>query len=109
MSPFEVSKFQNLASPVGICTRAGKTILIVEDDELNVRLFNDLLQAHGYCPLQINDGREAIALMSEHKPYLILMDINLSKVSGLEIIRKIKRDETLEHMPVIAITTFAMS
>ncbi len=86
----------------------GKKILIVEDDELNMRLFNDLLQAHGYNTLQTADGREAIALTLEHKPDLILMDINLSKISGLEVTRQIKSNKTLRHVPVIAVTAFAM-
>lgn len=86
----------------------GKTILIVEDNELNMKLFNDLLQAHGYNTLQSKDGLEAIALTLEHKPDLILMDISLPKISGLEIIRQIKSNETLRHVPVIAVTAFAM-
>ncbi len=85
-----------------------KTILIVEDNELNMKLFNDLLQAHGYDTLQTKDGREVIALTEEHKPDLILMDIQLPKISGLEITRQIKDNDDLKDIPVIAVTAFAM-
>src|SRR5262249_60912941 len=62
-----------------------KTILIVEDNELNMKLFHDLLDAHGYKTLQTRNGREALALAREHRPDLILMDIQLPEVSGLEV------------------------
>ena len=84
-----------------------KTILIVEDDELNMRLFNDLLQAHGYDTLQTGDGWDAIALTKEHKPDLILMDIQLPTINGLEVAREIKSDEGLTDIPIIAVTAFA--
>ena len=64
-----------------------KTILIIEDNELNMKLFNDLLQAHGYETLQTKDGREAMEMTEEYHPDLILMDIQLPKISGLEITR----------------------
>jgi len=85
-----------------------KTILIVEDNELNMKLFNDLLQAHGYLTLQTKDGTEAVALTEKHHPDLILMDIQLPKISGLEITKMIKEKEDLKHIPVIAVTAFAM-
>ena len=85
-----------------------KTILIVEDNELNMKLFNDLLQAHGYDTLQTKDGREAVSLIEAHRPDLILMDIQLPKISGLEITRQIKEQDALKHIPVIAVTAFAM-
>ena len=85
----------------------GKTILIVEDNELNMKLFNDLLQAHGYH-MQTIDGREAIVLTVEHKPDLILMNIQLPRISGLEITRQIKSNKALRDIPVIAVTAFAM-
>ncbi|MGH7048175.1 MAG: response regulator [Stellaceae bacterium] len=83
-------------------------ILIVEDNDLNMKLFNDLLAAHGYDTLQSRDGVEALALAREHHPDLILMDIQLPDVSGLEITRWIKEDEELRMIPVIAVTAFAM-
>ena len=85
-----------------------KRVLIVEDNELNMKLFNDLLEANGYGTIQTRSGVEAVELTRIHRPDLILMDIQLPEVSGLEVIRWIKDDETLRHIPVIAITAFAM-
>ena len=85
-----------------------KTILIVEDNELNMKLFNDLLQAHGYDTLQTKDGNEAVSMTEEHRPDLILMDIQLPKISGLEITKLIKENDELKDIPVIAVTAFAM-
>jgi two-component system cell cycle response regulator DivK len=83
-------------------------VLIVEDNELNMKLFNDLLIAHGYETLQTRNGAEALALARRHRPDLILMDIQLPEVSGLEVTRLIKEDEDLKLIPVIAVTAFAM-
>jgi two-component system cell cycle response regulator DivK len=88
--------------------RAGKRVLIVEDNELNMKLFNDLLEAHGYTTLQTRDGVEALQMAREHRPDLILMDIQLPEVSGLEVTKWIKEDEELRAIPVIAVTAFAM-
>ncbi len=85
-----------------------KSVLIVEDNELNMKLFDDLLQANGYSTIQTRDGMEALSLAREHKPDLILMDIQLPEVSGLEVTKWIKEDETLRSIPVIAVTAFAM-
>jgi two-component system cell cycle response regulator DivK len=85
-----------------------KTVLIVEDNELNMKLFNDLLEAHGYDTLQTRNGVEAVELTRRHMPNLILMDIQLPEVSGLQVTQWIKDDEDLRHIPVIAITAFAM-
>ncbi len=85
-----------------------KTVLIVEDNELNMKLFNDLLEAHGYVTVQTRNGMEAIELARLHRPDLILMDIQLPQVSGLQVTQWIKSDEELKHIPVIAITAFAM-
>jgi two-component system, cell cycle response regulator DivK len=89
-------------------TAMQKSILIVEDNELNMKLFADLLEAHGYRTLQTRSGFEALELARSHKPDLILMDIQLPEVSGIEVTRWIKDDETLRHIPVVAITAFAM-
>jgi len=86
----------------------GKTVLIVEDNELNMKLFHDLLVAHGYSTLQTRDGMDALALARKHKPDLILMDIQLPEVSGLEVTKWIKEDDNLKAIPVIAVTAFAM-
>jgi two-component system cell cycle response regulator DivK len=85
-----------------------KCILIVEDNELNMKLFSDLLEAHGYKTLQTRSGFEALELARQHKPDLVLMDIQLPEVSGIEVTQWIKKDESLRHIPVIAITAFAM-
>jgi two-component system cell cycle response regulator DivK len=85
-----------------------KTVLIVEDNELNMKLFHDLLEAHGYNTLETKDGREALKIAREHHPDLILMDIQLPEVSGLEVTKWIKEDESLRNIPVIAVTAFAM-
>jgi two-component system cell cycle response regulator DivK len=85
-----------------------KTILVVEDNELNMKLFHDLLEAHGYSILQTRDGMEALKLARQHKPDLILMDIQLPEVSGLDVAKWIKEDESLKSIPIIAVTAFAM-
>ena len=86
----------------------GKTILIVEDNELNMKLFNDLLEANGFSTVQTRNGIEAVALARQHRPDLILMDIQLPEVSGLEVTKWLKEDPDLRAIPVVAITAFAM-
>jgi two-component system cell cycle response regulator DivK len=85
-----------------------KTILIVEDNELNMKLFQDLLEAHGYKTIPSRNGRDAFDLAKKHKPNLILMDIQLPEISGLEVTKWIKQDETIKNIPVVAVTAFAM-
>ena len=85
-----------------------KQVMIVEDNELNMKLFNDLLEAHGYATLKTADGIEAIELARTHHPDLILMDIQLPEVSGLEVTKWLKEDDDLHVIPVIAVTAFAM-
>jgi two-component system, cell cycle response regulator DivK len=85
-----------------------KSILVVEDNELNMKLFHDLLEAQGYDVLQSQDGMEALKLARTHRPDLILMDIQLPEVSGLEVTKWLKEDEELRSIPVIAVTAFAM-
>src|SRR6202043_1336321 len=87
---------------------APKTVLIVEDNELNMKLFNDLLEAHGYLTLKTANGVEAVELARSHRPDLILMDIQLPEVSGLEVTRWLKDDSQLSSIPIVAITAFAM-
>jgi two-component system cell cycle response regulator DivK len=88
--------------------RQGKTVLIVEDNELNMKLFHDLLDAHGYKTLQTRNGMEAMRLARMHRPSLILMDIQLPEVSGLEVTKWLKEDDELRQIPIIAVTAFAM-
>ncbi|ADH88816.1 response regulator receiver protein [Ancylobacter novellus DSM 506] len=85
-----------------------KTVLIVEDNELNMKLFNDLLEAHGYSTVGTRSGVEAMDLARRHRPDLILMDIQLPEVSGLDVTRALKADPELKAIPVIAVTAFAM-
>ncbi len=85
-----------------------KTILIVEDNDLNMKLFNDLLEVHGYLTLQSREGEEALRLAQEHRPDLIIMDIQLPEISGVEVTRRLKADERLRDIPVVAVTAFAM-
>lgn len=85
-----------------------KKVLVVEDNELNMKLFNDLLEATGYETIQTRSGLQAIDLAREHHPDLILMDIQLPEVSGLEVTKWIKEDDDLRAIPIIAVTAFAM-
>ena len=94
------------SSVTGGC--AARKVLIVEDNELNMKLFNDLLEAHGYTTFQTKNGLEALQIARLHRPDLILMDIQLPEVSGLEITKRLKADEELRGIPVVAVTAFAM-
>ena len=102
---------ENVRAFAGRRAKAGsamKTILIVEDNELNMKLFHDLLDAHGYATIETRNGMEALRMAREHRPNLILMDIQLPEVSGLEVTKWLKDDEELRDIPVIAVTAFAM-
>ena len=83
-------------------------VLIVEDNELNKKLFRDLLEANGYDGSHTGDGMEVLGMLRQSKPDLILMDIQLPEISGLEVTRWIKNDPSLKDIPVVAITAFAM-
>ncbi|AQR61526.1 two-component system response regulator [Brevundimonas sp. LM2] len=85
-----------------------KKVLIVEDNELNMKLFHDLLDSQGYQTFQTREGLQAMALARLHMPDLILMDIQLPEISGLEVTKWLKDDEELAHIPIIAVTAFAM-
>lgn len=85
-----------------------KRVMIVEDNDLNMKLFNDLLEANGYETIKTRDGLEALDLARAHNPDLILMDIQLPEVSGLEVTKWLKEDDELHSIPVIAVTAFAM-
>jgi two-component system cell cycle response regulator DivK len=85
-----------------------KTVLIVEDNELNMKLFRDLLEAHGYATVGTSSGIEALDLVRRLHPDLVLMDIQLPQVSGLEVTRQIKDDPELRSIPIVAVTAFAM-
>jgi len=85
-----------------------KTVLIVEDNELNMKLFHDLLEAHGIGVAECRSGIDVMAMARDTKPDLILMDIQLPEVSGLDVTRWLKSDDELKNIPVIAVTAFAM-
>jgi two-component system cell cycle response regulator DivK len=89
-------------------TSMTKTVMIVEDNELNMKLFNDLLRANGYDTLPMRNGYEALDTLKEKRPDLIIMDIQLPEISGLEVTRRIKEDESLRDIPIVAVTAFAM-
>jgi len=85
-----------------------KTVLVVEDNELNLRLLSDLLEYHGYTVLTTRLGEAALGLARQHRPDVILMDIQLPDISGIEATRRIKADEKTRTIPIIAVTAFAM-
>ncbi len=97
-----------MGNSLGNSSAVEKTVLIVEDNELNMKLFHDLLEAHGIKTVETRDGTQVIDLARQSKPDLILMDIQLPEVSGLEVTKWLKNDEELRHIPVIAVTAFAM-
>ena len=85
-----------------------KKVLIVEDNELNMKLFHDLLEAHDIQTIETKNGHDVLDLARENRPDLIIMDIQLPEVSGLEVTKWLKDDEDLKSIPVIAVTAFAM-
>ena len=84
-----------------------KKVLIVEDNELNLKLFCDLLRAHDYDALGVSDGREALAAARDFLPDLVIMDIQLPHVSGLDLIAAMKADASLRTIPIMAVTAYA--
>jgi two-component system, cell cycle response regulator DivK len=88
---------------------AQKRILIVEDNDLNMRLLKDVLEAHGYCIAGVGEGVLAVEIARRFQPDLILLDIQLPDISGLEACRRLKQDPATGAIPVIAVTAFAMA
>ena len=86
----------------------GKTILIVEDEPRNLKLFRDLLQRFGFVTVEATDGEQGVELARTRKPDLILMDIMMPKMDGLEATRLLKADAETKHIPIIALTSYAM-
>lgn len=99
---------ENIALPRVSFQAMKKKILIVEDNDLNLKLFRDLLEAHGYETLETKEGMEAITIATNAHPDLILMDIQLPEISGLDITKRLKADSDLCGIPIIAVTAFAM-
>lgn len=85
----------------------GQKILVVEDNELNLKLFCDLLRAHGFEVEPVRDGREALERTRVFMPDLVIMDIQMPHVSGLELIEQMKAEPELKHVPVLAVTAYA--
>src|SRR5215472_15858759 len=88
---------------------AAKRILVVEDNELNMKLLNDVLEAHGYEVMSTGRGAEAVEWARQYRPDLVLMDLQLPDLSGLEATRQLKGDPETRDIPVIAVTAFAMA
>lgn len=84
-------------------------ILIVEDNALNIKLFCDLLEAHGHATRAVTDSRQALDAAKEFAPDLVITDIQLPHVSGLDLIRMIRADERLAEVPIMAVTAYATS
>ena len=91
-----------------MATAPAKKVLVVEDNELNMKLFCDLLDAFGFQTVESCDGLKAVDLARQHKPDLIIMDIQLPEVSGLDLTRWIKDDTQINKIPIMAVTAFAM-
>jgi two-component system cell cycle response regulator DivK len=87
---------------------SGKKVLVVEDNELNMKLFCDLLGAFGFQTVESRDGLRAVDLAREHRPDLIIMDIQLPEISGLDLTRSIKEEPATAKIPIMAVTAFAM-
>ena len=86
---------------------ANKTIMIVEDDVLHMKLFNDVLESRGYQTLRTTDADRTVPLARQHHPDLIIMDIQFPFISGLELLKRLKDENDLEDIPVIAVTVLA--
>ena len=87
---------------------ATKRILIVEDNELNMKLLRDVLEAYGYATITTGEGAAALTLARDKRPDLILMDLQLPDISGFDAVRQLKDDEETRPIPVVAVTAFAM-
>ena len=87
---------------------AGELVLIVEDNEKNMKLFRDVLQATGYTALEASSGEEAVAVAAERAPALVLMDIQLPGIDGIEALQRLREDERTAQIPVLALTAQAM-
>ena len=87
---------------------AGEEILVVEDNEKNMKLFRDVLQATGYRTLEATSGEEAIEIVRSHEPALVLMDVQLPGADGVETLARLREDERTAATPVLAVTAQAM-
>jgi two-component system cell cycle response regulator DivK len=87
---------------------AGEQILVVEDNEKNMKLFRDVLRATGYRTLEASTGAQALVLATAHRPALVLMDVRLPDMGGVEVLRRLRMDERTATIPVLAVTAQAM-
>jgi len=85
-----------------------KTILIVEDNEKNMKLVRDILRHNGYETVEATTGGDGVRLASERRPDLVLMDIQLPDIDGIEALRRIRSERTLDRMPVVAVSASVM-
>jgi CheY-like chemotaxis protein len=86
----------------------GRKVVVVEDNELNMKLFREVLESSGYRMLEAGTGERAVALTTEHRPDLVLMDIHLPDIDGVEALRMLRADERTASIPVLALTAQAM-
>lgn len=88
---------------------APRRILIVEDNELNLKLLHDVLEVHGYATMTAREGEAALAMARDEQPDLILLDLQLPDISGYDAVRQLKQDPQTREIPVVAVTAFAMA
>ncbi len=106
--PLAVTSIPAAAERSRATKNSDKTVLVIEDDAVNMKLCHDLLKTRGYNVLQAKQGMQGWDIAREHRPDLILMDIRLPDISGLEVTKWLKDDEDLKSIPVIAMTAFAI-
>ncbi len=88
---------------------AGEQVLVVEDNDKSMKLFRDVLQASGYSTFEATTGEQAIELALAHEPDLVLMDVQLPGIDGIETLEQLRQDERTSSIPVLALTAQAMS
>ena len=88
---------------------AGELVLVVEDNDMNLKLFRDVLQATGYRTLEATSGEDALAVAAEHVPDLVLLDSQLPGIDGVETLRRLREDERTATTPIVALTAQAMA
>lgn len=97
-----------LAEKRDIYPQMPKKVLVVEDNSLNLKLFNDLLESQGFDVIESKDGKNIVAITEAAMPEIIIIDIQLPEISGIDIIQALKANDVTKNIPVIAVTAFAM-